>query len=105
MTPRPAAISDGGPWSCQGVVLLGQQDAGQQSGHNAEERADDRNPAVGPVGAALARDGENGVRNARAEVTSRVDGVAGRPTEGGADADDQESDTQCAEPAEAARGL
>src|SRR5450756_2316877 len=94
MTPRPAAISDGGPWSCQVCVLLGQQDAGQQSGHNAaEERADDRNPAVGPVGAALARDGENGVHNARAEVTSRVDGIAGRPTKGGADADDQESDT------------
>ena len=45
------------------------------------------------------------MRNARAEVTSRVDGIAGRPTKGGADADDQESDTQCAEPAKAARGL
>src|SRR5665647_2030420 len=106
MTPRPAAISDGGPWSCQVCVLLGQQDAGQQPGHNAaDDRADNRNPAVGPVGTALAGDREDGVRNARAKVTTRVDGVSGRPTEGGADADDQESDTQCAEPAEAARCL
>lgn len=35
--------------------------------------------------------------DARAEVTSRVDGVTGRTTEAGADADHQEGDGQCAE--------
>src|SRR5665647_2293175 len=100
MTPRPAAISDSGPWSCQVVVLLGQQDAGQQSCDNAaDDRADNRNPAVGPVGAALAGDREEGVRNARAEVTTRVDGVSGRSTERGADAEDQQADAEGAQPA------
>src|SRR5665647_2578381 len=100
MTPRPAAISDSGPWSCQVVVLLGQQDAGQQSCDNAaDDRADNRNPAVGPVGAALAGDREEGVRNARAEVTTRVDGVSGRSTERDADAEDQQADAEGAQPA------
>ena len=37
------------------------------------------------------------MRDARAEVTRRVDGVAGGAAEGGADADDEQGDGQRAE--------
>ena len=43
--------------------------ADQASDDSAGKRADDRNPAVGPVAGALALDRQDEVRNARPEVT------------------------------------
>ena len=40
-------------------------------------RADDGNPGIAPVGASLAGDGKNCVRNARSQVARGVDRVAG----------------------------
>ena len=45
------------------------------------------------------------MRDARAEVTGRVDGVAGRATEGGADRDHEDRDGKRAERREAAFAL
>ena len=59
-----------------------------------DQRADNRHPGVTPVRAALALDRQDGVGDARPEVTSRVDRVPGRPTERGTDADDQQRDEQ-----------
>src|SRR4051812_48587200 len=64
-------------------------DEGDQSGQRgADQRADHRDPRVAPVGAALAADRQHRVGDARPEVTGRVDGVAGRPTERLADTHD-----------------
>src|SRR6478735_1492961 len=62
-----------------------------------DEGAEDRDPGVRPVARALALDGQERVRDARAEVTSRVDGVAGGATEAGTDADHEQGDEERAE--------
>src|SRR3712207_2072872 len=65
-------------------------DAGEQAAQDgADQRADDRHPGVAPVAVPLAADGQDGVGDARAQVAGGVDGVAGRPAQRGADADDQ----------------
>ena len=56
----------------------------------ADQRADHRDPRVTPVRGALVGDRQQGVDDARAQVTGRVDGVAGGPAERQTDADDQE---------------
>ena len=63
----------------------------------ADERPDDRDPRVAPVGVALAGDRQQEVRDARAEVAGGVDRVAGRAAERKADDQDQERDGQRAE--------
>src|SRR4051812_22392270 len=73
-------------------------DAGQQTAQDGpDERADDRHPGVAPVAVPLAADRQDGVRDTRAQVAGGVDGVAGRATEGGTDADDDQRDRQRAE--------
>src|SRR5665648_738210 len=51
--------------------------AGQACEDGAGKRADDRNPAVGPVAGAFALDRQDEVRDARPEVTCGVDRVPG----------------------------
>src|SRR4051812_5889086 len=92
------------PWSmaatyCGIAVPLSkvrsERDVGQGAGEDApDQRAHDRDPGVTPVAVTLAADRQDGVGDARAEVTGRVDGVAGGATEGGADADDEHRDGQ-----------
>ena len=48
----------------------------------ADARADDGNPRVAPIRAALAVDGQQRVGDARAEVARGIDGVAGGAAEG-----------------------
>ena len=73
-------------------------DGGDKAGEAAtDERADDGNPGVAPVAGAFALDRQQRVRDAGAEVTGGVDGVAGGTTEGHADADDEQCDGQRAE--------
>src|SRR5215212_2761677 len=63
--------------------------------HGAEDTTDDRphdgDPGVPPVVAALARYGQHGVGDPWAEVTGRVDGVAGRTTQREPDAEDEQT--------------
>ena len=52
------------------------------SGHQGpEDRTDDGDPAIGPVAAALMWDGHELMDDARAEVASGIDGIAGRAAE------------------------
>src|SRR5215216_5593406 len=51
----------------------------------------DGDPGVPPVVAALARYGQHGVGDPWAEVTGRVDGVAGRTTQREPDAEDEQT--------------
>src|SRR5689334_19599935 len=71
--------------------------------HRAQDAPDDGchhwHPGVAPVRVALAGDGEEGVGDAGAEVTGRVDGVPRRATEGEADGEDEEADEQRADAA------
>ena len=67
----------------------------QQHGHDAaDDGANHGNRSVAPVGAALTLDGQNGVGDAGADVTGRVQGVTGQAAErhadGGDDAEHQE---------------
>ena len=72
----------------------------EQAGEDAaDDRTDHRDPRVAPVAGALVAHRQDGVRDARAEVTGRVDGVAGRAAERGADADDEQGDRERAEAA------
>src|SRR5665647_2184259 len=64
----------------------------------AGKRAEDRNPAVGPVAGALALDRQDEVRDARPEVTCGVDRVPGGTTEAGTDSDDKQAHGQWTEP-------
>src|SRR5690554_4708554 len=74
----------------------GEQDLGGQATEDTtDEGTDDRDPGVAPVGAALALDREDGVHDAGAEVTRRVDRVSGGATEADADAEDEQSDSEC----------
>ena len=59
-----------------------------------EDRADNRNPGVAPVGTTLALDRENCVSNTRAEVTSRVDRVSGGATERVTNDDDDQCNAE-----------
>src|SRR4029079_17005140 len=78
-----------------------EQERGPSGGAAADDRTDDRDPRVGPVAAALALDGEEGMCDARTEVTGRVDRIAGGTTERHADADHEEGHGQRAEGGEA----
>src|SRR5437867_10156081 len=61
---------------------------------SSDDRSHHRDPRVGPVRVPLARDRQQEVRDPRAEVPGRVDGVSGRSTERQADAQHQEADQQ-----------
>src|SRR5688572_6962157 len=60
----------------------------------ADQRADDRDPRILPVGAALPSNRQQGMRETRAEVARRVDRVAGGTAERDADAEDEHADEQ-----------
>src|SRR5918997_876011 len=64
--------------------------------HGTEDAADDGgydgDPGVPPVVAAFTRYGEDRMSDPWAEVTSRVDGVAGWPTQGEPDAENEQAD-------------
>ena len=64
-----------------------QEEAGGQAG--AQHRAGDRDPAVVPAAVPLARDGQDGVGAARAEVARRVHRVAGGSAQGHTQGHDQ----------------
>ena len=58
----------------------------------ADNRSDDRNPGISPVGAAFAGNGQNGVSQTRTEVSGRIDGIPRRTAEAEADSPDQDAD-------------
>src|SRR5882724_6608237 len=63
------------------------QRAEKQTRHDsAEERADHGNRRITPIGPAFAGDRENGVRNARTKIASRINGISRRAAERQADA-------------------
>ena len=64
------------------------------SQHRTNDGADDGNPRVCPVRAALTLDRQNRASNTRAEVTSGVDCVSGGATQGVADDDDDEGNAK-----------
>src|ERR1044072_3737679 len=60
----------------------GREDLGDQAGQDAaDQRSHDRHPRVVPVCAALALDRQYRGRDARTEVTGRVDGIPRRAAE------------------------
>src|SRR6266404_9280436 len=75
------------------------QRAEKQTCHDsAEEWADHGNRRITPIGPAFAGDGENGVRNARTKIASRINGVSRGAAERQADAPDEAADEVGAEP-------
>src|SRR5829696_8920628 len=56
---------------------------------SADDRADDRDPGIAPIRVTFAGDRQHEVRDARAEIASRVDGVASRPAKAQTDTPDQ----------------
>ena len=72
-----------------------QEEAGGQAG--AQHRAGDGDPAVFPAAVALARDGQDGMGTARAEVARRIHRVAGGSAEGHAQGHDQSCDRPVAD--------
>jgi len=70
------------------------EDAGDDAAH---DRADDRDPGVRPVRAALAGDREQLVDDARAEVAGRVDRVPGGAAEAHADRPHEDRDRERAD--------
>src|SRR5687768_10353054 len=55
---------------------------GHEGGHHAtDDRGDDRDPRIAPVGVALAGNRQDGVRDARRQVTGRVDRIPRRAAE------------------------
>src|SRR3954447_1021756 len=84
------------------VVMAGSREEeleGQRAERSADQRADHGNPGVAPVRRALAGDRQEGVGDARPEVTRGVDRVAGRAAEREADREDQEAGDQRAQAA------
>src|SRR5690606_28444225 len=82
-------------WTVAGLRRGSEQLRGGEAAEGAtDEGAEDRDPGVAPVAADLAADRQDGVREARAEVTGGVDGVAGRAAEAVADADDEQRDRE-----------
>ena len=67
-----------------------QEKSGGQAG--AEHWAGDRDPTVVPAAVALARDGQDGVGAARAEIARRIHRVAGGSAQGHAQGHDQAGD-------------
>src|SRR5436309_7281797 len=59
-----------------------------------DERPDDGHPRVGPIRRPLARHRQDRVRDARTEVSGRVDRVAGGTAERQADPEDDQADDQ-----------
>src|SRR4051794_20230976 len=91
------------PWSIAAaylairVLLLALSEppvVGQTAEHAADDRGDDRDPRVAPVRRALARDWQDRVHDARAEVTRRVDGVPRGAAEREPDREHQKADEQ-----------
>src|SRR5215204_737972 len=89
------------PWGAgTGLPTLDLSYLSEQEGkqHGAEDaaynRPYDRDPGVPPVVAALARYGQYGVGDPWTEIARRVDSVAGGPTEGESDAEDEQADEQ-----------
>src|SRR5216684_2852586 len=73
--------------------------AEKQARHDsAEERADDGNRRITPIGRAFAGDRENGVRNARTKIASRINGISRRAAQRQADAPDEAANEVGAEP-------
>src|SRR5699024_518203 len=86
---------------CRGASLLSYSDerlGGQAGDDGADQRPEDRDPRIGPVGAALVRNRQQRVDDAGSEVSSGVDGVSGGSAQRGADGDDDEGHGQRAEP-------
>src|SRR5258708_33592451 len=69
----------------------------------ADQRTDDRDPGVAPIGIPLAGDRQEEVGDPRTEVSGWVDRVPGRSTERQADDKDEERDWQGAERRQAFR--
>src|SRR5882762_1534412 len=65
---------------------------------SAEERADHGNRRVAPIGAAFAGDRENGMRNARTKIASRINGISRGAAERQADAPNEAANKVGAEP-------
>src|SRR3954453_14956082 len=65
---------------------------GQGAEGAADQRPDDGDPGIAPIGRALAGDREDRVHDARAEVTGRVDRVPRRTAEREADAEHEQTD-------------
>src|SRR5882672_10322183 len=75
------------------------QRAEKQTRHDsAEERADHGNRRITPVGRAFAGDRENGMRNARTKIASRINGISRGAAERQADAPDEAANEVGAEP-------
>src|SRR5882724_1030536 len=73
--------------------------AEKQTRHDsAEERADHGNRRITPVGRAFAGDRENGMRNARTKIASRINGISRGAAERQADAPDEAANEVGAEP-------
>src|SRR3954470_9431189 len=65
-----------------------------RAGDAADDWPDDRNPRVLPVGGTLAGNRQDGVRDARTKIASRIDRVAGRAAEREADAENEQAHEQ-----------
>src|SRR6266478_9426725 len=75
------------------------QRAEKQTRHDsAKERADHGNRRIAPTGPALAGDRENGMRNARTQIASRINGISRWAAERQADAPDEAANEVGAEP-------
>src|SRR6266404_4340439 len=75
------------------------QRAEKQTRHDsAKERADHGNRRIAPIGPALAGDRENGMRNARTKIASRINGISRGAAERQADAPNEAADEIGTEP-------
>src|SRR6266852_2145273 len=73
--------------------------AEKQTRHDsAEKRADHGNRRITPVGRAFAGDRENGMRNARTKIASRINGISRGAAERQADAPNEAADEIGTEP-------
>src|SRR5208337_1549466 len=87
-----------------GTALDRQQSCQQPRQCAPDERAENGDGGVTPVGAAFPRDRKKGVSDARAEVARRINRVAGGAAEGEADAPHETSDQIWAEARSGAGG-
>src|SRR5882762_7589916 len=65
---------------------------------SAEKRSDHGNRRIAPIGPAFAGDRENGMRNARTKIASRINGISRGSAERQADAPDEAANKVRAEP-------
>src|SRR6266404_1206370 len=75
------------------------QRAKKQTRHDsAEKRSDHGNRRIAPIGGAFAGDRENGMRNARTKIASRINGISRGAAERQADAPNEAADEIGTEP-------